>query len=61
MTSSSSPILEGDKFYAHMNEEEVAKNPFFEGRVVHGYKSCSSPFPWAEVIFESHKAAWFSC
>ena len=27
----------GDKFYAHMNEEEAAKNPFFEGRVAHGY------------------------
>jgi oxepin-CoA hydrolase/3-oxo-5,6-dehydrosuberyl-CoA semialdehyde dehydrogenase len=27
----------GDNFYAHMNEEEAAKNPFFEGRVAHGY------------------------
>ena len=27
----------GDTFYAHMNEEEAAKNPFFEGRVAHGY------------------------
>jgi oxepin-CoA hydrolase/3-oxo-5,6-dehydrosuberyl-CoA semialdehyde dehydrogenase len=27
----------GDKFYAHMNEEQAAKNPFFEGRVAHGY------------------------
>ena len=27
----------GDNFYAHMNEAEAAKNPFFEGRVAHGY------------------------
>ncbi|MDH3429224.1 MAG: phenylacetic acid degradation bifunctional protein PaaZ [Gammaproteobacteria bacterium] len=27
----------GDNFYAHMNEEEAARNPFFEGRVAHGY------------------------
>ena len=27
----------GDTFYAHMNEEEAAKNPFFDGRVAHGY------------------------
>jgi len=27
----------GDTFYAHMNEEEATKNPFFEGRVAHGY------------------------
>jgi oxepin-CoA hydrolase/3-oxo-5,6-dehydrosuberyl-CoA semialdehyde dehydrogenase len=27
----------GDNFYAHMNEDEAAKNPFFEGRVAHGY------------------------
>jgi oxepin-CoA hydrolase/3-oxo-5,6-dehydrosuberyl-CoA semialdehyde dehydrogenase len=27
----------GDNFYAHMNEEEAAKNPFFDGRVAHGY------------------------
>ena len=27
----------GDNFYAHMNEEQAAKNPFFEGRVAHGY------------------------
>ena len=27
----------GDTFYAHMIEEEAAKNPFFEGRVAHGY------------------------
>ncbi|MGI9271502.1 MAG: phenylacetic acid degradation bifunctional protein PaaZ, partial [Woeseiaceae bacterium] len=27
----------GDNFYAHMNEEDAAKNPFFEGRVAHGY------------------------
>lgn len=29
--------LSGDRFYAHMNEELAAKNPFFEGRVAHGY------------------------
>ncbi len=27
----------GDKFYAHMDEEAAKKNPFFEGRVAHGY------------------------
>ena len=27
----------GDKFYAHMNEEAALKNPFFKGRVAHGY------------------------
>jgi oxepin-CoA hydrolase/3-oxo-5,6-dehydrosuberyl-CoA semialdehyde dehydrogenase len=27
----------GDTFYAHMDEESAAKNPFFEGRVAHGY------------------------
>jgi oxepin-CoA hydrolase/3-oxo-5,6-dehydrosuberyl-CoA semialdehyde dehydrogenase len=27
----------GDKFYAHTNEEAAAKNPFFDGRVAHGY------------------------
>ena len=27
----------GDNFYAHMNEADAAKNPFFEGRVAHGY------------------------
>lgn len=27
----------GDRFYAHMDEEAAAKNPFFEGRVAHGY------------------------
>ena len=29
--------LTGDTFYAHMDDEEAAKNPFFEGRVAHGY------------------------
>ena len=29
--------LTGDKFYAHMDEKEAARNPFFEGRVAHGY------------------------
>ncbi len=27
----------GDKFYAHTDEEAAAKNPFFDGRVAHGY------------------------
>jgi oxepin-CoA hydrolase/3-oxo-5,6-dehydrosuberyl-CoA semialdehyde dehydrogenase len=27
----------GDNFYAHMIEEDAKKNPFFEGRVAHGY------------------------
>ena len=27
----------GDTFYAHMDEENAAKNPFFDGRVAHGY------------------------
>lgn len=29
--------LSGDKFYAHMNEAAANRNPFFEGRVAHGY------------------------
>ena len=27
----------GDNFYAHMDEESAMKNPFFDGRVAHGY------------------------
>lgn len=27
----------GDNFYAHVDEEAAAKNPFFDGRVAHGY------------------------
>ena len=27
----------GDKFYAHMDEAAASANPFFEGRVAHGY------------------------
>jgi oxepin-CoA hydrolase / 3-oxo-5,6-dehydrosuberyl-CoA semialdehyde dehydrogenase len=27
----------GDHFYAHMDEASAKKNPFFEGRVAHGY------------------------
>ena len=27
----------GDKFYAHMDQEAAARNPFFPGRVAHGY------------------------
>ncbi len=29
--------LSGDHFYAHMNEADAARNPFFDGRVAHGY------------------------
>ena len=29
--------LSGDNFYAHMDEKEAARNPFFGGRVAHGY------------------------
>jgi oxepin-CoA hydrolase/3-oxo-5,6-dehydrosuberyl-CoA semialdehyde dehydrogenase len=29
--------LSGDHFYAHTDEEAAAANPFFEGRVAHGY------------------------
>ena len=29
--------LSGDKFYAHMNDEEARTNGVFEGRVAHGY------------------------
>ncbi len=29
--------LSGDNFYAHMEEKEAARNPFFGGRVAHGY------------------------
>ncbi len=29
--------LTGDTFYAHMDQEAAAANPFFEGRVAHGY------------------------
>jgi len=27
----------GDTFYAHMDDEAAARNPFFPGRVAHGY------------------------
>lgn len=27
----------GDRFYAHMDEDAAAANPFFDGRVAHGY------------------------
>ncbi len=27
----------GDRFYAHTDEEAAARNPFFDGRVAHGY------------------------
>ncbi|HEU0225288.1 MAG TPA: phenylacetic acid degradation bifunctional protein PaaZ [Steroidobacteraceae bacterium] len=29
--------LSGDRFYAHMDEREAARNPLFGGRVAHGY------------------------
>jgi oxepin-CoA hydrolase/3-oxo-5,6-dehydrosuberyl-CoA semialdehyde dehydrogenase len=29
--------LSGDTFYAHMDQEAAAANPFFDGRVAHGY------------------------
>jgi oxepin-CoA hydrolase / 3-oxo-5,6-dehydrosuberyl-CoA semialdehyde dehydrogenase len=29
--------LSGDRFYAHMDEAQAARNPFFGGRVAHGY------------------------
>ena len=29
--------LSGDTFYAHMSEQEAARNPLFGGRVAHGY------------------------
>jgi oxepin-CoA hydrolase / 3-oxo-5,6-dehydrosuberyl-CoA semialdehyde dehydrogenase len=29
--------LSGDRFYAHMDEAEAARNPLFGGRVAHGY------------------------
>jgi len=29
--------LTGDTFYAHMDEQEAARNPLFGGRVAHGY------------------------
>jgi oxepin-CoA hydrolase / 3-oxo-5,6-dehydrosuberyl-CoA semialdehyde dehydrogenase len=29
--------LSGDRFYAHMDEAEAARNPIFGGRVAHGY------------------------
>jgi oxepin-CoA hydrolase/3-oxo-5,6-dehydrosuberyl-CoA semialdehyde dehydrogenase len=29
--------LSGDHFYAHMSEADAARNPFFGGRVAHGY------------------------
>ena len=29
--------LTGDRFYAHMSEDDAKANPFFDGRVAHGY------------------------
>jgi oxepin-CoA hydrolase/3-oxo-5,6-dehydrosuberyl-CoA semialdehyde dehydrogenase len=37
----------GDTFYAHMDEEAASANPFFDGRVAHGYLILS----WAAGLF----------
>lgn len=37
----------GDTFYAHMDEKAAASNPFFPGRVAHGYLLVS----WAAGLF----------
>lgn len=37
----------GDTFYAHMDEEAAAANPFFPGRVAHGYLLIA----WAAGLF----------
>jgi oxepin-CoA hydrolase / 3-oxo-5,6-dehydrosuberyl-CoA semialdehyde dehydrogenase len=37
----------GDTFYAHMDEEAAQANPFFDGRVAHGYLIVS----WAAGMF----------
>jgi len=37
----------GDTFYAHMDEEAARANPFFDGRVAHGYLILS----WAAGLF----------
>ena len=37
----------GDKFYAHTDEEAAAANPFFPGRVAHGYLLLA----WAAGLF----------
>jgi oxepin-CoA hydrolase/3-oxo-5,6-dehydrosuberyl-CoA semialdehyde dehydrogenase len=37
----------GDTFYAHMDEDAAAANPFFPGRVAHGYLLVS----WAAGLF----------
>lgn len=37
----------GDTFYAHMDEEAAAANPFFPGRVAHGYLLVA----WAAGLF----------
>jgi oxepin-CoA hydrolase/3-oxo-5,6-dehydrosuberyl-CoA semialdehyde dehydrogenase len=29
--------ISGDRFYAHMDQEQAARNPLFGGRVAHGY------------------------
>ncbi len=42
----------GDTFYAHTNEEAAAANPFFPGRVAHGYLLLSFAaglFVWPDV------------
>lgn len=37
----------GDRFYAHMDQDAAAANPFFPGRVAHGYLLVS----WAAGLF----------
>jgi oxepin-CoA hydrolase/3-oxo-5,6-dehydrosuberyl-CoA semialdehyde dehydrogenase len=37
----------GDTFYAHMDEQAARANPFFDGRVAHGYLILS----WAAGLF----------
>lgn len=43
--------LSGDVFYAHMDEEAAQRNPFFDGRVAHGYfliSAAAGLFVWPE-------------
>jgi oxepin-CoA hydrolase / 3-oxo-5,6-dehydrosuberyl-CoA semialdehyde dehydrogenase len=43
--------LTGDTFYAHMDEEAAKANPFFEGRVAHGYfvvSAAAGLFVWPD-------------
>ena len=43
--------LSGDEFYAHMDDEAAARNPFFDGRVAHGYflvSAAAGLFVWPD-------------